>query len=59
MKTQLDNYIPTTDEERNEKAQITFVYEMAIERGMDIETDFTDEERRKLRERIIKLLNIS
>lgn len=58
MKTQLDNYIPTTDEERNEKAQITFIYEMAIECGMDIETDFTDEERRKLRERIIKLLNI-
>lgn len=54
MKTQLEQYQPTTEDERLEKAQLTFIYEAAIDCGIE----FTENETRKLNARIKKLLNI-
>jgi len=59
MKKQLEQFTPTTEEERNEKAQLISVFQIAIECGLDIDTDFTTEERRKLNERINNLINQS
>ena len=57
MKNKLEQFTPQTEAEFLEKAKLTFFFEVAFDTGLDIEEDFTEEERRKLNERINNLIN--